>query len=61
MLGSRGLGALSGMLVGSVAAAAVARAACPVVLVRDGDRHEGETEGPRMSSSAWTSTTLVTR
>ncbi|MGY0490628.1 universal stress protein [Streptomyces sp. WG-D5] len=34
VLGSRGLGALSGLLVGSVAAGVVGRAPCPVVLVR---------------------------
>ncbi|MFJ8827722.1 universal stress protein [Streptomyces sp. NPDC102467] len=35
VLGSRGLGALSGLLVGSVAGGVVGRAACPVVLVRE--------------------------
>ncbi|WP_372351280.1 universal stress protein [Streptomyces sp. KL116D] len=36
VLGSRGLGAVAGVLVGSVAAAVTARASCPVVLVKDG-------------------------
>jgi nucleotide-binding universal stress UspA family protein len=38
VLGSRGLGGLSGLLVGSVAVGLAARAACPVVAVRGGDR-----------------------
>ncbi|WJV44756.1 universal stress protein [Streptomyces flavofungini] len=36
VLGSRGLGALTGFVLGSVAQAVVARAVCPVVLVRAG-------------------------
>ncbi|MGK4584729.1 universal stress protein [Kitasatospora sp. HPMI-4] len=36
VLGSRGLGALRGFLVGSVSQEVLARAACPVVLVRAG-------------------------
>lgn len=43
VLGSQGLGALAGTLVGSVAMSAVGRAVCPVVLVRakttEGDDH----------------------
>jgi nucleotide-binding universal stress UspA family protein len=35
VLGDRGYGAISGLLLGSVAAAMVAHAACPVVLVRN--------------------------
>ncbi|MCQ4205692.1 universal stress protein [Streptomyces longispororuber] len=35
VLGSRGLGAVAGVLVGSVAAAVTARASCPVVLVKE--------------------------
>ncbi|MCX4673685.1 universal stress protein [Streptomyces sp. NBC_01381] len=45
VLGSRGFGALAGVLVGSVALAVAARADCPVVLVRAGDRPEDEREG----------------
>ncbi|MGW3246291.1 universal stress protein [Streptomyces sp. NPDC001070] len=42
VLGSRGLGALAGFLVGSVASATVAQAARPVVLVRAGQTGKGE-------------------
>ena len=35
VLGSRGLGGLSGMVMGSVSAAVVSHAACPVVVVRE--------------------------
>ncbi|MEU5998809.1 universal stress protein [Streptomyces sp. NPDC047197] len=45
VLGSRGFGALTGVLVGSVALAVAARAACPVVLVRAGDHPEDEHRG----------------
>ncbi|GAB2809148.1 universal stress protein [Streptomyces daliensis] len=41
-LGSRGLGAMVGFLVGSVAMATVARAERPVVLVRAGERAQDE-------------------
>lgn len=41
-LGSRGLGAVSGFLVGSVALAVLARAERPVVLVRGGELAESE-------------------
>ncbi|MEV7770315.1 universal stress protein [Kitasatospora sp. NPDC086791] len=43
VLGSRGLGALRGFLVGSVSQEVLRRAACPVVLVRTG---EDEPAGP---------------
>jgi nucleotide-binding universal stress UspA family protein len=39
VLGSRGLGDLRGLLVGSVGVALAAGAACPVVVVRGEDRH----------------------
>ncbi|MCQ4618986.1 universal stress protein [Corynebacterium sp. CCUG 65737] len=35
VMGSRGLGGLSGMVLGSVSAAVVSHASCPVVVVRD--------------------------
>ncbi|MGD7003504.1 universal stress protein [Corynebacterium halotolerans] len=35
VMGSRGLGGLSGMVMGSVSAAVVSHASCPVVVVRD--------------------------
>ncbi|MEU9043656.1 MULTISPECIES: universal stress protein [unclassified Kitasatospora] len=43
VLGSRGLGAVRGFLVGSVSQEVLRRAACPVVLVRAG---EDEPDGP---------------
>ncbi|MEV5976660.1 universal stress protein [Streptomyces sp. NPDC052114] len=47
VLGSRGLGALAGALIGSVASAVAARAACPVVLVRAGGHsRRAEPEDP---------------
>lgn len=42
VLGSRGLGGLSGMVMGSVSAAVVSHAQCPVVVVRE-DNHVTET------------------
>jgi nucleotide-binding universal stress UspA family protein len=44
VMGSRGHGAFRGMLLGSVSDYCVARAACPVVVVRDPQRHEEEEE-----------------
>ncbi|WP_214401426.1 universal stress protein [Pseudonocardia lacus] len=44
VLGSRGLGGLSGLLVGSVAVAMVAGADCPVVVVRGEDRDASSPE-----------------
>ncbi|MBB5957996.1 nucleotide-binding universal stress UspA family protein [Saccharothrix tamanrassetensis] len=41
VLGSRGLGGFTGLLVGSVAVAAVAHGECPVVVVRDSVPAEG--------------------
>jgi len=41
VLGSRGLGGFSGLLVGSVAVAVSAHGTSPVVVVRDGFRHDG--------------------
>ncbi|MEU6674396.1 universal stress protein [Streptomyces sp. NPDC046925] len=48
VVGSRGAGALSRVLVGSVALAVAARASCPVALVRAGSRTEdtGSAAGP---------------
>ncbi|MFD9483676.1 universal stress protein [Streptomyces sp. NPDC059991] len=45
VLGSRGFTGLAAFLVGSVALDVTARAACPVVLVRAGERPEDEREG----------------
>jgi nucleotide-binding universal stress UspA family protein len=42
VLGSQGLGSVGGLVAGSVALATVARADCPVVLVRAGDTAENE-------------------
>lgn len=42
VIGSQGLGAVGGLLTRSVATATVARAACPVVLVRAGEKAEHE-------------------
>ncbi|MFD1659275.1 universal stress protein [Streptomyces caeni] len=42
VLGSRGLSGFTGFLVGSVALGVVARATCPVVLVRAGEEAEDE-------------------
>ena len=41
VLGSRGLGGLTGLLLGSVAVGLAAQAACPVVVVRGEDRETG--------------------
>lgn len=43
VLGSRGLGGVSGLLLGSVAVGLVSHATCPVVVVR-GDEHHPEVE-----------------
>ncbi|MBO1413143.1 universal stress protein [Streptomyces sp. FH025] len=45
VLGSRGLGGFTGLLVGSVGLRAAAHAACPVVLVRAGADGEGGAPG----------------
>ncbi|WP_406340654.1 universal stress protein [Streptomyces sp. NBC_00648] len=45
VLGSRGFTGLAAFMVGSVALDATARAACPVVLVRAGERPEDERQG----------------
>ncbi|MFD9128703.1 universal stress protein [Kitasatospora sp. NPDC059571] len=50
VLGSRGLGALHGYLVGSVSHGVLARATCPVVLVRPGDPAGGT--GPDAAGDA---------
>ncbi|MFC5661567.1 universal stress protein [Kitasatospora misakiensis] len=42
VLGSRGLGAVSGFLVGSVSQRVLAKVGCPVVLVRRGEGEAGE-------------------
>lgn len=47
VMGSRGLGGLSGMVMGSVSAAVVSHAACPVVVVREDNHVTEETKyGP---------------
>lgn len=47
VMGSRGLGGLSGMVLGSVSSAVVSHAHCPVVVVReDNALHEGNKYGP---------------
>ncbi|ATL32230.1 universal stress protein [Streptomyces formicae] len=46
VLGSRGFGALTGALVGSVALAVAAQATCPVVLVRAGERPDDRRRAP---------------
>lgn len=47
VMGSRGLGGLSGMVMGSVSAAVVSHASCPVVVVReDNDVTEDTKYGP---------------
>ncbi|MGW7412374.1 universal stress protein [Streptomyces sp. NPDC054863] len=45
VLGSRGNSALTGLMVGSVARAVAARAACPVALVRAGEQPQDERQG----------------
>ncbi|WP_329406569.1 universal stress protein [Streptomyces sp. NBC_00704] len=45
VLGSRGHGAVVGFLLGSVGRQVIAEAACPVVLVRAGDRPSSEVAG----------------
>src|SRR5581483_3067747 len=44
VLGSRGLGGVSGLLLGSVAVGLVSRAECPVVVIRGEDRTAGSDE-----------------
>ena len=47
VMGSRGLGGLSGMVMGSVSAAVVSHASCPVVVVREDNHVTEETKyGP---------------
>lgn len=46
VMGSRGLGGLSGMVMGSVSAAVVSHAECPVVVVREDSAFEGREHGP---------------
>ncbi|MCS5480925.1 universal stress protein [Corynebacterium hylobatis] len=47
VMGSRGLGGLSGMVMGSVSAAVVSHATCPVVVVREDNQLEEATKyGP---------------
>ncbi|MFJ8625109.1 universal stress protein [Kitasatospora sp. NPDC093550] len=45
VLGSRGIGGLAGLLLGSVALRAAAHAACPVVLIRSGTDGRGDVHG----------------
>ena len=52
VMGSRGLGGLSGMVMGSVSAAVVSHASCPVVVVReDNTVNESTKYGPRSGSA----------
>ncbi|NMH99306.1 universal stress protein [Pseudonocardia acidicola] len=46
VVGNRGLGGFSGLLAGSVAIALAAHAACPVVVVRDGEDGHSPEDGP---------------
>ncbi|MDU0479183.1 universal stress protein [Staphylococcus chromogenes] len=46
VMGSRGLGGLSGMVMGSVSAAVVSHAECPVVVVREDSAVDGHEAGP---------------
>ncbi len=55
VLGSRGLSGFTGFLVGSVALGAVAKAPCPVVLVRAGEQ-AGDEQLPADDGSASTGT-----
>lgn len=45
VLGSRGLGGVSGLVLGSVAVAAASKAECPVVVIPHDDRSESEWPG----------------
>ncbi|MGW0293631.1 universal stress protein [Streptomyces tuirus] len=57
VLGSRGMSGIGGFLVGSVGQAVVARAECPVVLVRAGeqaaDEHESDPVGIPSAATAY--------